>query len=80
MDRQQILNLYQWAAGVCFRHPEKGNVLTARIKTILLSSRWPRGGHPLVKDCVIELEQERWVAAGQNGVAYEPGHAGEALT
>ncbi|MFI5992547.1 hypothetical protein ACIBAC_11925 [Streptomyces sp. NPDC051362] len=78
MDRQQILDLYEWHPGACFRHPAKGDVATAQIKTIR-----PRVGEVetirACEDCVIELEQERWVEASRNGVDYQPGHAGEAL-
>ena len=78
MDRQQILNLYQWQPGICFRHHARGEVLTARVKTI-----HPRCGHEeevrACQDCVLEMEQERWAAAGRLGVDYEPGHAGEEL-
>jgi hypothetical protein len=78
MDRQQILDLYQWHQGTCFRHPAKGDVPTAQITTL-----HPRAGddEPIraCEDCVIELEQERWVEASRNGVEYRPGHAGETL-
>ncbi|MGW5197394.1 hypothetical protein [Streptomyces spiralis] len=78
MERQQILGLYQWSVGVCFRHPEKGAVLTTVISVIQ-----PRvGGKEDVRaceECVIVLEQDRWVEARREGVAYRPGHAGEAL-
>jgi hypothetical protein len=78
MDRQQILDLYEWAAGICFRHPERGEVPAARLKTL-----HPRVGHEepvqACRDCVIELEQERWAEAGRNGLDYQPGHAGETL-
>lgn len=77
MDRQQILNLYQWALGICFRHPMKGDVPTAVIQTIR-----PRAGDEepvrVCEDCVMELEQERWVEASRSGVDYRPGHVGEA--
>jgi hypothetical protein len=76
MDHQQILTLYTWNPGTCFRHPERGTVLTARVKTL-----HPRvGGEEHVRacrDCVLEMEQDRCVAAGQDGTIYEPGHAGE---
>jgi hypothetical protein len=79
MDRQQILDLYDWEEGVCFRHPAKGAVPTAHVKTI-----HPRGGADeevrACEDCVVQMEQERWVAASREGVDYEPGHAGEELT
>ncbi|MGW5582810.1 hypothetical protein [Streptomyces sp. NPDC003857] len=78
MDDQQILKLYDWNDGICFRHPEKGGVPTARIKTL-----HPRvGGEEEVRaceSCVGELERERWVAAIEEGARYEPGHVGEGL-
>lgn len=79
MDRQQTLDLYEWAPGACFRHPAKGEVPTAQIKTLHPRS----GGEEAIcacADCVIELEQERWIAASQSGLNYRPGHAGETLT
>jgi hypothetical protein len=79
MDRQQILDLYQWEPGVCFRHPAKGEVPTAIVKTVR-----PRVGHPeqvrACEDCVAWMERERWVTAGREGLPYEPGHAGEELS
>jgi hypothetical protein len=78
MEQQQILDLYEWELGVCFRHAENGEVPTARLKTL-----HPRVGHEepvrACRDCVTELEQERWAEAGRNGLDYQPGHAGEAL-
>lgn len=79
MNRQQILDLYEWEPEVCFRHPSKGEVPTACLTTI-----HPRAGRDekvhACQDCVIELEQERWAAATREGLTYRPGHAGEALT
>jgi hypothetical protein len=78
MDRQQILDLYQWEPGTCFRHPAKGEVSTAIVKTVR-----PRVGHPeqvrACEDCVVWMERERWAIAGREGLPYEPGHAGEEL-
>jgi hypothetical protein len=79
MDRQQILSLYEWRLGVCFRHPCKGEVPTAHVKTI-----HPRVGDDeeirACEECVIEMEQELWATAAREGVRYEPGHAGEGLS
>lgn len=79
MDRQQILDLYQWSAGVCFRHPAKGEQPTTVIQHVR-----PRSGPDedvrACGDCIVELEQERWVAATQEDRPYRPGHAGEALS
>lgn len=78
MDRQQILDLYDWQPGICFRHPGDGEARTALIKTL-----HPRAGDEeqvrACEPCVVEMERERWAAAGREGVAYEPGHAGEEL-
>lgn len=54
MDRQQILNLHEWQPGVCFRHPGKGQVVTAHVETI----RPPAGGIQDVRaceECVLEM-------------------------
>ena len=76
MDRDQILALYDWRHGVCFRHPERGTVDTALVKTI-----HPRGNgsHEVraCKDCVITMEDIRRETAARSGSGYEPGHAGE---
>ncbi|MFD5795571.1 hypothetical protein ACFWIO_18935 [Streptomyces diastatochromogenes] len=79
MNRQQILDLYDWAAGVCFRHPERGEVLTALVKTL-----HPPGHaeHDLrvCEDCVVAIEDARRETAARTGGTYEPGHVGEAST
>jgi len=79
MDRQQILDLYEWQPGACFRHPAKGEVPTALVKTIR-----PRLGDPeevrACEECVLAMEWERLAAAQTEGFSYEPGHAGEGLT
>jgi hypothetical protein len=78
MDREQILDLYQWDDGVCFRHPEKGVVATAVVGTV-----HPRedGEHEVraCADCVIGMEDIRREDAARSGGRYEPGHLGEAL-
>lgn len=78
MNRQQILDLYQWAPGVCFRHPVEGKQPTAPIVEV-----HPRNGPDeevrACVECVVELEQDRWVAASEAGLDYRPGHAGESL-
>jgi hypothetical protein len=77
MERQQILDLYTWEAGVCFRHPAKGEQPTALVQEV-----HPRTGPSeevrACADCVVDLEQQRWLAACESGHAYRPGHAGEA--
>lgn len=78
MDRQEILNHYTWHRGICFRHPAKGEVPTALVKTIR-----PRRGEAeevrACEDCVLSMEWERLAAAQTEGLSYEPGHAGEGL-
>jgi hypothetical protein len=72
MDRKQILDLYEWEPGVCFRHPAKGEVLTAHVETI----RPPAGGIQDVRacaDCVLAMAAERAVAAERRGCSYLPG-------
>lgn len=58
MDRQQILGQYDWASGICFRHPGKGEVLTAHVKTI----RPAAGGIQDIRaceECVLTMERVR---------------------
>jgi hypothetical protein len=55
MDREQILDLYEWRPGICFRHPCKGKVPTARVGLVVLPDK---GGHEVraCGDCVIALD------------------------
>lgn len=80
MDRQQILDLYEWEPGVCFRHPSKGEVPTAHVKTIRPSA----GGLQDVRacgDCVVDMEEQREALAARTGAAYTPGRlSGSAST
>lgn len=78
MDRDEILSLYEWADGVCFRDPDKGEVPTAVVGVI----------HPLADGekevrgcagCVIAMEDIRREEAARSGSEYEPGHLGEVL-
>jgi hypothetical protein len=72
MDRQQILDLYEWEPGVCFRHPSKGEVPTAHVETI----RPAAGGLQDVRacrECIPDLEAEREKAALRHGQPYKPG-------
>lgn len=64
MDRQQILASHDWEPGVCFRHPAKGEVLTAHVETI----RPPGGGIQDIRaceECVVAMEEERQAAAAR---------------
>jgi hypothetical protein len=79
MERQQILDLYEWRTGICFRHPSKGRVPTAHIKTI----RPPAGGLQDVRaceECVLIMEDERRDAAARHGRPYSPGCVGDCNT
>lgn len=76
MDRQQILDLYDWAPGICFRHPSKGRVQTTVVGVIhppAAGDREVRG----CEDCVIAIEDMRREAAARSGGEYAPGHLGE---
>lgn len=77
MEREQVLDLYEWAPGVCFRHPGKGTLDTAVVKEL-----HPRGDdvHEIraCRDCVVMMEDIRREAVARAGGEYEPGHAGEA--
>jgi len=76
MDRQEILDLYEWAPGTCFRHPERGEVPTAVVGVV-----HPRGdGEKEVRacaDCVIAIEDMRREEAARTGSEYRPGQLGE---
>ncbi|MET9813118.1 hypothetical protein [Streptomyces sp. NPDC006355] len=76
MERQQILDLYDWSPGVCFRHPERGPIPTVHLKTL-----HPRdtGRHEIraCADCLIALEDIRREDAARRGSEYEPGHVGD---
>ncbi|NUP18330.1 MAG: hypothetical protein HOZ81_20050 [Streptomyces sp.] len=77
MERQQILNLYQWEPGVCFRHPGKGVVATAHVETI----RPQAGGIQDVRaceECIVAIEERREMAAERQGAPYSPGLIGGA--
>ncbi|MGW2048509.1 hypothetical protein ACWCPF_25505 [Streptomyces sp. NPDC001858] len=77
MDRQQILDLYGWAPGICFRHPSKGEVPTAVVGVIhpqASAEREVRG----CADCVIAMEDIRREEAARTGSEYQPGQVGEA--
>lgn len=78
MDRQQILGLYEWAVGTCFRHPAKG-----KVRTTVVGFIHPRsgGGRKVLgcEDCVIAMEGMRREVAARTGGEYKPGHLGECL-
>ncbi|RRQ81589.1 hypothetical protein [Streptomyces griseofuscus] len=75
MDRQLILDLYEWAPGICFRHPECGEIPTALVAVL-----HPRGNgeHEVraCRCCVIAIEDARREMAARQGQAYIPGEIG----
>lgn len=75
MDREQILDLYEWEDGVCFRHPSKGTVETTHVKTIRPSA----GGIQDVRacrECIVAIEERRAASAARRGEPYSPGRIG----
>ncbi|MCX5144656.1 hypothetical protein [Streptomyces sp. NBC_00338] len=78
MDSQQILGLYTWKRGACFRHPEAGEVDTTVVQEL-----HTRGGDVegirACQACILAMEERRRGLAAEAGVAYEPGHAGAPL-
>ncbi|GHH50651.1 hypothetical protein HNQ79_006748 [Streptomyces candidus] len=76
MNHQQILDLYQWAPGICFQHPARGEQATTPVKTLHL-----RAGRDeelrACRECVLTLEAERAAAADEVGVRYQPGRVGD---
>lgn len=72
MDGQQILDLYTWEPGSCFRHPASGAIPTTHIATI----RPPAGGIQDVRacrECVLRIEADRAASAKRHGIPYSPG-------
>ena len=78
MERQQILDLYDWANGVCFRHPGKGSVSTVVVGVIHPREEDEREVRACV-DCVLMMEDMRREEAARSGSVYEPGRLGEVL-
>ncbi|MEU6552143.1 hypothetical protein ABZ915_17930 [Streptomyces sp. NPDC046915] len=77
MDRQQILDLYTWAPGTCFRHPRKGEVLTAVVGVVHPCEDGEREVRACA-DCVITMEDIKREEAARAGSEYRPGPADEA--
>lgn len=75
MNRQQILDLYLWTPGVCFRHPAEGEMPTTRVGVVhaVVGEREVRA----CKTCVLAIEDARRETARRAGSEYEPGHVGE---
>jgi hypothetical protein len=77
MDREQILKLYAWQLGACFRHPAKGEVPTTHVWTV----RTAAGGTQDIRaceECVTAMEDMRRETAYRRGAEYEPGRVSEA--
>lgn len=75
MDSQEILSLYEWTSGVCFRHPSLGETSTATVTTL-----HPRGADDDIevracRACVLDMEAARERAAARAGAPYRPGPA-----
>jgi hypothetical protein len=72
MDSREILSLYEWTPGLCFRHPSRGQVDTTPISTL-----HPRTGRAMqvraCRACVTDMESARRRAAEKAGVPYQPG-------
>lgn len=77
MDRQQILDLYTWEPGVCFRHPGKGEVPTATVGAVHTRASGDKEVRGCA-DCVISMEDIRREDAARSGSHYAPGPVDEA--
>lgn len=78
MDRQQILDLYEWSDGVCFRHPGEGVTSTTVVGAIHPREDGEREVRAC-ETCVLTMEDIRREQAARSGSSYEPGHLGEVL-
>lgn len=78
MDRQQILDLYEWSDGTCFRHPRDGDQPTTVVGTVHPREESEREVRACAC-CVVTLEDIRREEAARSGGEYEPGHLGEVL-
>jgi len=76
MTPQQILDLYEWADGVCFRHPGRGIVSTAAVGVVhpREDGEYEVRGCP---DCVMTMEDIRREEAARSGSEYVPGRVGQ---
>ena len=72
MDRQQILDLYDWTDGICFRHPSKGVVPTTTVGVVHPADVQDRPVRAC-EECVIAMEDIRREAAARAGGGYKPG-------
>lgn len=75
MTSEEVLALYSWSAGTCFRHPEQGEQRTTHLATL-----HPRTGAQVdirgCEACVVRLEAERRRVAERDGAPYQPGQLG----
>jgi hypothetical protein len=78
MERQQILDLYEWTSGTCFRHPAKGTIPTAVVGVIHPREDGKREVRAC-EECVLNLEDIRREDAARAGSEYEPGRLGDIL-
>ncbi|MFF5642910.1 hypothetical protein [[Kitasatospora] papulosa] len=78
MNSQQILDLYTWAPGVCFQHPDAGAIETTVVQE-LRTRLGPVEGIRACPSCILAMEARRQCLAAEAGVVYEPGHAGAPL-
>lgn len=76
MDREQILDLYEWHPGICFRHPGRGEVPTAVVGVVHPREDGEREVRAC-EECVVMMEDIRREDAARSGSGYEPGHLGE---
>ena len=76
MNREQILELYTWRPGTCFRHPGKGIVDTTVVGVVHPrdDGEWEVRG---CKECVVAMEGIRREEAARSGGEYAPGRLGE---
>jgi hypothetical protein len=77
MDRQELLDLYDWDDGICFRHPSRGTVPTAVVGVIHPRADGEREVRACA-DCVVVMEDIRREEAARSGSDYRPGPIGQA--
>jgi hypothetical protein len=75
MDDPELLALYEWAPGDCFRCAQTG-VDTASVKQIDTPAG-VRYDARACRGCVLAIEGERKRHAEETGQEYVPGHVGE---
>lgn len=72
MDGEEILPLYPWGSGTCFRHPQAGEVDTTCI-AVLRPQCGPAREIRACRACVLAMEHDRRRAAERSGLEYTPG-------